>query len=85
MLSSVYPFYRIQVFEGILEPYAKTVPSLYDMWSRGTQVIVLGYEKNATNSVEGVSNLWPRSSISQPWADTRTPKILENFLKDQYK
>ncbi|VDM33540.1 unnamed protein product [Hydatigera taeniaeformis] len=79
-LKSVFTDLVKEVFGEKLEPYGSQIPSLADMWSRKTQVIVLGYEKKLDKSQEGTSVLWPRSAVRQPWPNTRNPEFLRTFL-----
>uniref|UniRef100_A0A5K3EV15 PLCXc domain-containing protein n=1 Tax=Mesocestoides corti TaxID=53468 RepID=A0A5K3EV15_MESCO len=71
-------------FRDRLEPYRNQIPTLSDLWSRGKQVIVMGYEKKPKEHEDGDSVLWPRSSIRQPWPDTRSPDNLGTFLSNEY-
>lgn len=72
-----------KTFGDLLEPFSYTLPTIGDMWSRKKQVFVLGDERYKHNVEEGVSIIWPRASISQPWADTRSPEKLVSFLTTQ--
>lgn len=69
----------------MLEPYRSQIPSLAELWSRKKQVIIMGYKKTLPTKEEGVSLIWPRSAIAQPWPNTRNPKILKHFLDKVYE
>ncbi|VDN96369.1 unnamed protein product [Rodentolepis nana] len=69
-----------KIFGDTLEPYRSKIPSLTELWSRKKQIIVIGHKKTLPTEEEGVSLIWPRSKIAQPWPNIRNPKSLKKYL-----
>nr|CDS33905.1 Phospholipase C [Hymenolepis microstoma] len=70
---------------GVFAEMVKKIPSLAELWSRKKQAIVIGHKKTLPTEEEGVSLIWPRSAISQPWPNTRNPKTLKKYLSKAYE
>ncbi|KAL7065567.1 hypothetical protein AAHC03_05508 [Spirometra sp. Aus1] len=79
----VQEFERIveKIFGNMLIPYQKAIPSLSDVWERGQQLLAISRQKRYPLG----SHVWPRASISQPWANTIDPQTLAKFLDDYYR